>query len=151
MRTFSHIATKQLSKSIKIVLSSGFHIPFVFSQITIVTSLSANGSVHDLVLSIPAPALPSLFHMDNSGAAHSNFNLASPPCPPRPSSEILVKALTTLYLTAKPGDESPRWYRNLPIWAIGWRTKDKWLLWWVVSECLVLTSLEQDSSPFSTE
>ena len=92
MRTFSQIVTKQLSKSIKIVLSSGFHIPSMFSQITIVISLAANGSIHDLVLSIPAPALPSLLYMEYSGAANSNFNLASPSCPPRPSSEILVKA-----------------------------------------------------------
>lgn len=94
---------KQFSKSIKIVLSSGFHIPFMFSQITIVTSLAANGSVHDFALSIPVPALPSLFHMEYSAAAHNNFNLASPLCSPRPSSEILVKALTTANsLTEKP-------------------------------------------------
>lgn len=108
---------KQLSKSIKIVLSSGFHIPFMFSQITIVTSLAANGSVHDFALSIPVPALPSLFHMEYSAAAHNNFNLASPLCSPRPSSEILVKAVTTANsLTEKPW--SLWWYRNLPVWAI---------------------------------
>lgn len=89
----------------------------MFSQITIVTSLAANGSVYDFALSIPVPALPSLFHMEYSAAAHNNFNLASPLCSPKPSSEILVKAVTTANsLTEKPW--SLWWYRNLPVWAI---------------------------------
>lgn len=119
MRTSLPYSYKKISKSvIKMVPSSGFHIPFTFSQITTATSLAVKGSVHSRVLCVPALTLLWGALLDGI-LRHSNlvshslssqavlWNLWKPLGPPA----------LTFYLIVKPGSQG--WCQNLlPTWAI---------------------------------